>query len=295
MRYHCPIFLFALGLAGLANAAETPYARPRLLMEPAELAKPEVGRQFVILDARKQEAYAAEHIPGALWVDPEAWKAAFADGKDVEGWSKRIGQLGIDAGAKVVVYDDVSNPDAARIWWTLRYFGAGDVRLLNGGWKAWKSAGFATNSEKVPSPKPAEFKAAPRKKRLVTKDQVLRSLTDKSLQIVDARSEKEFCGIDLKENARGGAIPGAKHLDWSNLVDPATKRFKSPEELKRIFDKAGIDLGRPTASHCQSGGRASVMAFALDLMGAKDSRNYYRGWSEWGNLKDTPIVVPEKK
>ncbi len=295
MRYHCPIFLFALGLAGLANAAETPYARPRLLMEPAELAKPEVARQFVILDARKQEAYAAEHIPGA-WVIRKPGKRPLPMARTWKGWSKRIGQLGIDASAKVVVYDDVSNPDAARIWWTLRYFGVGDRAAAQ-----WRLEGVEVGRvchefRKGPAPRSRpSLGAAPRKKRLVIKDQVLRSLTDKSLQIVDARSEKEYCGIDLKENARGGAIPGAKHLEWSELVDPATGRFKSPEDLKQIFDKAGIDLTRPIASHCQSGGRASVMAFGLELMGAKDPRNYYRGWSEWGNLDDAPIVTAERK
>ena len=75
-------------------------------------------------------------------------------------------------------------------------------------------------------------------------------------------------------------------------MDSQTHRFKRPEELRRIFDKAGVDLGKPIASHCQSGGRASVVAFGLELMGATRVSNYYRGWSEWGNLQDTPIMVP---
>lgn len=75
----------------------------------------------------------------------------------------------------------------------------------------------------------------------------------------------------------------------------ATSRYKNPKELRRLFDQAGIDLDKPIASHCQSGGRASVMAFGLELMGAKDSRNYYPGWSEWGNNDNLAVVVPEKK
>ena len=61
-----------------------------------------------------------------------------------------------------------------------------------------------------------------------------------------------------------------------------------------LLEQAGIDLNRPTASHCNGGGRASVMAFGLELMGAEDVRNYYRGWGEWGNSKDTPVIVREK-
>jgi thiosulfate/3-mercaptopyruvate sulfurtransferase len=83
------------------------------------------------------------------------------------------------------------------------------------------------------------------------------------------------------------------HLEWSDLLDPETDRFKPPAELRKLFDQAGIDLAKPVAAHCQSGGRASVMVFAMTLMGAQDPRNYYPGWSEWGNTEDVPVVVPE--
>jgi thiosulfate/3-mercaptopyruvate sulfurtransferase len=284
--------------ASALAAAEGEYPRPDLLLEPAQLAKPEVAAQFVILDARKREAYDEEHIPGARWVDHDTWKSAFDDGKDVEGWSKRIGELGIGSRSKVVVYDDAANKDAARIWWTLRYWGLRDARLLDGGWKTWKAERLPTTAEKPQPAKTVPFTARPRTRRLVVKDQILRSLRSASgrpLQIVDARSTDEFCGIDPRENKRAGAIPGAKHLEWSDLIDPKTDRFKGPKELRGLFEKAGIDLEQPTASHCESGGRASVMAFGLELMGAKDVRNYYRGWSEWGNADDTPIVVPKEK
>jgi thiosulfate/3-mercaptopyruvate sulfurtransferase len=281
-------------LVSATAAAEQKYVRPRLLLEPAELVKPRVSQRFVILDARKKEAYEEEHVPGAHWVDHDKWKSDFGDGTDAEGWSQRIGDMGIDADSSVVVYDDISTKNAARIWWILRYWGVRDVRLLNGGWKAWKAEGFPASSDAAASATVVAFKATPRKKRLVTKNQILDSLADRDLQIIDARSDDEFCGIELKESKRGGAIPGAKHLEWSNLIDPATDRFKSAEELRQLFDKAGIDLDKPSASHCQSGGRASVMVFGMELMGAKNSGNYFPGWSEWGNNDDLPIVVPEK-
>lgn len=292
------VALLAALLGGVVSsfiAAEDKYGRPKLLLEPSELAKPEVAQRFVILDARKKEAYDQNHLLGARWVDHETWKSALGDGADAQGWSKRIGDLGIGADSTVVVYDDADAKDAARIWWLLRYWGVNDVRLLNGGWKAWQAEGRPTEAKEPPPAKAVEFLAAAQKKRLVTKNQILASLANHDLQIVDARSHDEFCGIDVKENKRSGAIPGAKHLEWSDLIDPATGRFKRPGDLRRLFDQAGIDLAKPTASHCQSGGRASVMAFGLELMGATDSRNYYPGWSEWGNSDDVPVVVPGKK
>lgn len=290
---YCGIVCWALLPLTARGAEMTNYPRAELLIEPAELSRPEVAREFVLLDARDEQDYRREHIAGARWVDHLEWSKAFEDGQDAKGWSQRIGNLGIAANSKVVVYDGSAMKNAGRIWWILRYWGVGDVRLLNGGWKAWLEEGLPATAE-VPIVSPAEFKAVPRGERLATKEQVLQSLQGRTLQIVDARSEKEFCGIDRQKNQRAGAIPGAKNLDWTELLDQKTHRVKKPQELATLFQQAGIDLKRPTVTHCQTGGRASVMVFAMELMGAHEVRNYYRGWSEWGNLDDTPIVVRNK-
>jgi thiosulfate/3-mercaptopyruvate sulfurtransferase len=276
-------------------AAGGDYPHPELLMEPAALSRPEIAGQFVVVDARRRNRYEEGRIPRAVWVDAVAWAKAFKDGKDAEGWGDRIGSLGIGPNAKVVVYDDTSFKDAARIWWILRYWGVPDARLLNGNWTGWQKAALAVETDKPRPPLPVKFTARARSRRLATKELLLASLQDKSLQIVDARSEGEFCGIDKEKNKRAGAIPGAKHLEWSDLIDHRTQRFKSPAQLGKLFQNAGINIQRPTATHCQSGGRASVMAFGMELMGAKAVSNYYASWAEWGNADDTPIVPGQAK
>ncbi len=284
-------------LGNQVMAAEHDYAYPELLIEPVTLSRPNIAKQFVILDARQGSQYDESRIPGAVWVDAVAWANAFKDGKDAEGWGARIGSLGIGPDAKVVIYDNTSFKDAARMWWILRYWGVQDARLLNGNWTGWTKAGLPIETDKPQPPTPVMFTATPRSQRLATKELLLASLQDKSLQIVDARSEGEFCGIDKETNKRAGAIPGAKHLEWIDLIDKETQRFKSPAQLSKLFQDAGIDIERPTATHCQSGGRASVMACGMGLMGAKAVSNYYASWAEWGNAEDTPIVPgqPKKK
>jgi thiosulfate/3-mercaptopyruvate sulfurtransferase len=86
-------------------------------------------------------------------------------------------------------------------------------------------------------------------------------------------------------------------LEWNDLLAKDTHRFKPSTELRKLIDESGIRLDRPIATHCQSGGRASVMAFGLELMGAKNVSNYYTGWAEWGNSDDTPVVPgkPQKE
>lgn len=286
-------FILSFSLLGTSLMGAGTYSRTELLVEPSNLAK--AGSQCVILDARDRAKYELGHIPNARWVDHATWAKSFQDGKDAEGWSKKIAGLGIDGKSKVVIYDDDWNKEAARIWWILKYWGAADVRLLNGGWKAWTAAALPIQKETPPAPTATKFVAKSQVERLATKQKLLDSLTDKSIQIIDARSEGEFCGVEKMSNKRAGAIPGAKHLEWIDLMDKTTQKFKSPDEIAKLFDAAGIDLNEKTAAHCQSGGRASVMAFGLELMGAKDVSNYYRSWNEWGNSDNTPIVPGKPK
>lgn len=264
------------------------YANPKLLIEPQELAK---GGNFAVLDVREKTKYAQGLIPGALWVDVAEWGKAFGQGTDHREWSQRIAVLGIDADRTVVVYDDNRSKDAARVWWILRYWGVKDVRILNGGWIEWKNGEFRVQS--VPSvSKALNFDAKAARERMVTKQQLLQALSQKSLQIIDARSNDEFCGNEKLNNKRGGAIPGAMHLEWSELVDATSHRFKPAADLTEIFRKAGINVKKPSATYCQSGGRASVMAFALELMGGDRVSNYYPSWAEWSDDPNSPI---EKK
>ncbi len=277
-----------------ASESSSGYPRSELLIEPAELAEPDVAKEYIILDARARPLYAQGHIPDARWVDHAAWARSFDHGADVAGWGRRIGGLGISSAARVVVYDDDLSKDAARIWWILRYWGVEDVRLLNAGWHGWKSGKYSTETAAA-TPTPVEFTARARNERLATKEQLLASLKSGKIQIVDARSEKEFCGIEKMANKRGGAISGAKQLEWADLIDSKTQRFKSAADLRQTFERAGISFDKPTATYCQAGGRAAVMAFGLELMGTAHVSNYYPSWAEWGNADDTPVVPGKPK
>lgn len=282
------------GLLVLANAsslaaADEQYARAELLVEPTEISSLASNPNFVLLDARPVSEYVQAHVAGARSVDAASWAKTFGDGSDAQAWTRRIAELGVDRDSTVVVYDAVASKDAARVWWILRYWGVDEVRILNGGFTSAQDAKLKLEAESPSPPRPSKFVAQPHGDRLATKAELLASLGDKSLQIVDARTEAEHCGLDRLANRRAGSIPGAKHLDWVDLVDQKTKRFKSAEELSRLFHASGIDPAKPTAAHCQSGGRSSVMVFALELMGAERVSNYYASWGEWGNADDTPI------
>jgi thiosulfate/3-mercaptopyruvate sulfurtransferase len=282
-----------LSLVLLAGGDNKPasYVRPDLLIEPAALKDAAARKKFILLDARLEAEYRKGHVPGARAVNVSAWKAAFEKDEDRAAWVKRIGSLGIDTGTPVVIYGD-RLPESARVWWLLCYWGIKDVRLLNGGWKGWRAAEGPLSTD-VPVVKAAspDLKAQP--ERLATRDQLLEGLKKDTLgQVIDTRSTGEFTG-QKKLAKRGGAIPQAKHLEWSDTIDQRTGRFKPPAELAKLFKDAGIDPAKPATTYCQSGGRASVMAFALELTSGKAARNYCRSWAEWGNDERTPIDKPK--
>jgi thiosulfate/3-mercaptopyruvate sulfurtransferase len=285
-------------LAVPADELTKTYPRADLLVEPTDLAKLAEKADVRVLDARPRDAYKEGHVPGAAWVDHAAWSSEFAKEQDIDKWHENLKKLGIHPKTQIIIYDDNLSKDAARIWWILRYWGIKDVRLVNGGWKAWLASGgkpTKDETEKDLSPsRKEEWRDSPvEKQRLATKDELLKLLQDKPPQLIDARSIGEYCGT--QETAKhNGAIPGAVHLEWSDLLDKKTGRFKSADELTKLFKDAGIDPAKPAVTYCQSGGRASVMAFGLELMGGKEVRNYYRSWAEWGNDDATPIVKPKK-
>lgn len=265
------------------------YPNPRILIEADALEKLD-PKAALLLDARDEKAYVAGHIPGAVHLALAAWSKAVPD--TPEAWAKRLAQLGITGNTPVVVYGGSDVREAARAWWLLKYAGADDVRLLNGGYPAWQTAGGKAETKENVARPVEPGKPAARADRLAEKKDVQAILKDKSSQILDARSDAEFCGT-AGAATRKGHIPGAVALEWSDLLTP-DKKFKSPGELKKLFAERKVDLNRPAVTYCQSGGRAAVLAFGLELMGAKHVRNYYKSWAEWGNAGDTPVEVPKK-
>jgi thiosulfate/3-mercaptopyruvate sulfurtransferase len=92
---------------------------------------------------------------------------------------------------------------------------------------------------------------------------------------------------------RGGHIPSACSLEWTNLVDQ-DGRFLDETALRAKLEGSGVKPGEPVITHCQSGGRASVDAFVMERLGFS-TRNYYLGWSDWGNTEETPVEIGKPK
>jgi len=272
------------------------YTRPELLTTPEEL-NAKLGLQDLrVIDTRQAELYAQGHIPGAIHFDLFGVSLIDTAPAPLKAFMSMIAHLfelrGVTLDTEVVFYEDNSGMRAARGLWFLEYFGHRRVAVLDGGILAWKKAGYPMATAAVP-PKNARFDVAEQRSLLATYEDVLNSLDDKEARIVDTRSDDEYMGRNIRA-ARGGAIPGAVHLEWTHNLD-AEGKYKPEAELRRMYETLGVTPEKEAIPYCQGGYRAAHTYLALRLIGFPKVRNYLGSWKEWGDRLDLPIEKPWEK
>ncbi len=255
----------------------------------------------VILDATRHlpdsgrdasQEYEEGHIPGAHFLD----LASFTDpASDVPAAlpnkaqvSARLEALGICENSKIVLYDDSAVKTSARGWFALKSHGFKSIGILDGGIAKWRAEGREIETgAATPLSSPQIAGAAPDRVRY--KSDMLANLDTKAEQVVDARSADRVFGggDDPVHGGANGRIPGALNVPFGSLFgDDGT--FRPFEELRSIFKAAGVDLAKPVTTTCGSGVTASVLLFALELIGKKDAAVYDGSWMEWSADPATP-------
>ena len=277
-------------------------AIPRLL-EPQDLqdliadgADSDPGNDsLVIVDLCNQALYNQKHVPGAVHLPGNALVAGTPPvpgaHPGIEQLNKVVNYLGIDDAKHVVLYDDEGGGWAGRLAWSLDLLGLSNWSYLNGGIVPWVKEGFVCESE-TNQPRSREANnsstfACPEAR--ITMAQILGSLHKGDMTIWDARSPGEYSG-DMIRAARGGHIPGAIHLEWTDLMDQQ-RNLRIRDNAQQILDTLGLSKDKHIATHCQSHHRASFTYMVARILGYEHISGYDGSWAEWGNSEDSPIQL----
>ena len=283
-----------LGLAGMASAqviVSTAYVQDAL------------KRNVQVWDVRADKDYAKAHLTGALTIGDAATALRDANAEDFlkpEDVAKVLGAAGIDPAKETIVYGTRGtwNPYFGR--YALRYFGGSKVSVYHDGLEAWQAAGLPveTGAAKPTTPIKLTLKANP--SLAVSTQEVIDRLNRSDVQIVDARTPKEFAGADIRA-LRGGNIPCSVNIPYEmNWSDPETMSklarkvvtdnsgmvLKANDDLKALYAK--LDPNKETVVYCQSGARASETAGVLEQLGFKNVKVYDSSWLAYGNKLDAP-------
>ncbi|MDF1669808.1 MAG: 3-mercaptopyruvate sulfurtransferase [Roseovarius sp.] len=256
------------------------------------------GSSFMPSTGRDGRAeYDAAHIPGARFFDIDDISDHRSElphmAPPTEKFMSRLRKLGVGDGHQVVVYDAMGLFSAARVWWLFRLMGQDNIAVLDGGFPKWQAEGRAI--EDMP-PIIRDRHMTVRRQNHMVKDVTQVSAASKlqDYEILDARSAGRFAGTDAepRKGLRGGHIPGSKNVPFTDLLN-GDATMKSPDDLRAVFEAAGVDMGKPVITSCGSGVTAAVINLALERIGKTDHALYDGSWTEWGAFATLPVDTGE--
>ena len=266
--------------------------------KPAALAEPDPALsqdgKWTFVDTRKPELYGAARLPNA--VNLYGMKIQSSDLIEI---AEMLGSRGLYGADHLLLYDDGSGLGAGPALWALDRGGREwNVSILNGGFNAWAAKGLPIEKGKPTHKTDGASRSAERAEaaydNLATKEWVLANLDNENAVLIDTRSEREYAGLQ-KEAKRSGHIPGAEHIEWSEMVytdENKITRFRDLDEIRAMMRDRGVTPDKEIACYCQIGIRSAQVYTALRMAGYQKVRNYLRSWAEWGNDPSTPIAVP---
>ncbi|HSF83123.1 MAG TPA: sulfurtransferase [Anaerolineales bacterium] len=275
------------------------YDHPEFLVETSWVAQHLDDPALRLVESNEDYLlYETGHIPGAVKVD---WFTTLQHSIRRDFLSKTefeelCSQLGIANNTTVVFYGDKSNWFATYALWLFRYYGHERLKIMNGGRAKWVQENRPLTKEVPSYPRTKYLAKDPDLSIRAFRNEVFQHVQS-SLPLVDVRSPKEYTGELLhmpnypQEGAtRGGHIPRAVNIPWSQATNESDGTFKSAEELRQLYGSQGITPDKDIIAYCRIGERSSHTWFVLTyLLGYPGVKNYDGSWTEWGNLVNAPI------
>lgn len=260
---------------------------------------------------RGADEYARGHVPGAVFIDLETeLTARSGPGRhpipDAAQMTEAMQRAGVDPTTRVVAYDDAGGSVAARLWWLLRYYGHQHVAVLDGGLPAWTAAGGALEPA-VPAVARGSWVAGPPAAGWTVDTRYVAGAVGVAVPrggatvrlvspplLLDARAPERYRGEVEPIDARPGHVPTARSAPWAANLGP-DGRFKSPEELRSMYEAHGVGrTRREVIAYCGSGVTACHDLLAIERAGLPAPKLYEGSWSDWARDPALPAATGEE-
>jgi thiosulfate/3-mercaptopyruvate sulfurtransferase len=275
------------------------YAHPEVLVDTDWLEQHAGDDTVAIVEVDEDTtAYDKGHIPNAIDIhwSTELHEVPRREFVSSQGLAELLGRKGISSDQTIVLYGGNNNWFATYAYWLFKYRGVENVKLLNGGRKKWELESRALVQDQPNRPATTFTIGASRDDLRIFRDEVLQRAKSGDGAWVDVRSPEEFRGELLapphlpQEQAQvPGHIPGASNVTWSKAVNE-DGTFKSPDELRKLYQSEGVTSDRDVVTYCRIGERSSHTWFVLsELLGYPNVRNYDGSWTEYGSLVGVPV------
>lgn len=241
--------------------------------------------------------YLKDHIPGAVYfhLNNDLSGPVLTHGgrhplPSLEQMKQTLEGAGIGQNTIVIAYDGGEGAFASRLWWLLKYVGHEKVYILDGGYKAWKDAGFDID-DNTPTSKKTNFEINVNNDIFASYDDVKKFVEnrDENTILIDSRDRNRYLGIEEPIDKRAGHIPGAINRVWSEGYDKGS--FKSSEEQEKRF--SDIDKDKKIIVYCGSGVTATPNFMALKSAGYHNVKLYVGSFSDWVSFDENEIETGE--
>ncbi len=275
----------------------------KVLISPAELNDLIKSRAVVLIDTRDPSQFADGHIPGAVNVREVftylATSSSGGLGALRDKFAEAFGRAGLSGAETAVIYEQSMESgfgQSCRGYILLRYLGYPEIKILHGGFAAWRAANFAISADPT-TPTPRQFPIRPEAGRVLVDLQAMKAaVADKNVIKLDVRDVDEWIGDSSSPYGkdycpRKGRIPGAVWIEWYRMMKPTPsgQMFKSPAEILAECATVGIRTDTPVVIYCFKGARASNTFVALEEAGVRDVGIYFGSWNEWSRDPALPI------
>ena len=198
-------------------------------------------------------------------------------------------ELGINKDTVLVCYDDLGIYSSPRVWWMFQLMGFKNIVVLNGGFPEWKLKGFPIEIPKLHQQKNGNFKVNYKPEKLKYTKDVLISIENKKVLIVDARSNGRFLGTapEPRKDLKSGHIPNAISLPFEEVL--LNGKMKTEPDLVKVF--SSLKDKNEIIFTCGSGITAAILALGAAILNIKNVAVYDGSWTEWGSTDNLPIAL----